>query len=183
MRDLRSIAGGILVCGGMFLSLRTHAQAGRRTPAEPVAQATVIASSQTLTRGVDRDPSGAVVRSIDDLPLGHRWLLVRNEAHPGGPGRLVLASGQFAASVPGGPPAAPRRPVVHAGERLIVEEDTPVATARLEAVALGAAFAGEPFEVRLKAGGNRVRVVALGPGRAALVPPPAGQPFSSGVRP
>jgi hypothetical protein len=59
-------------------------------------------------------------------------------------------------------------PVIRAGERLIVEESTPVVEARLEAVSLGPAAVGSPLDVRLKVGGKVVRAVALGPGRAAL---------------
>jgi hypothetical protein len=54
------------------------------------------------------------------------------------------------------------------GDRLIVEEDTPVASARLEALALGPASPGVEFMVRLRIGGKVMRVVALGPGRAAF---------------
>ena len=53
---------------------------------------------------------------------------------------------------------------------MVVEEHTAVVDARLEAVALGPAAIGSPFEVRLKIGGKVVRVVALAPGRAALAP-------------
>jgi hypothetical protein len=35
---------------------------------------------------------GQLVRIIDDPSLGDRWLLIRDPNHPGGPGRLVLAS-------------------------------------------------------------------------------------------
>jgi hypothetical protein len=59
-------------------------------------------------------------------------------------------------------------PVIHAGDRLIVEENTRVAVARLEAIAMGPALRGSPLNVRLSIGGNVVRAVALGPGRAAF---------------
>jgi flagella basal body P-ring formation protein FlgA len=60
--------------------------------------------------------------------------------------------------------------VIRAGDRLIVEENTAVVEARLEAVALGAAAPGSTFNVRLRIGGRVLRAVALGPGRAALAP-------------
>jgi hypothetical protein len=116
---------------------------------------------------------GAVVREIDDPPLGSRWLLTRNTIHPAGPGRLVPVWGGLTAPRPGVPPKtlpAPDSPVIRAGDPVIVEENTAVAEARLEGVALGAARAGAGLEVRLKVGGARVRAVALGPGRAALAP-------------
>jgi hypothetical protein len=60
-------------------------------------------------------------------------------------------------------------PVIRAGDRLIVEEHTAVVDAVLEARALNPAAAGAPLDVRLTMGGNVVRVVAVGPGRAALL--------------
>jgi flagella basal body P-ring formation protein FlgA len=60
------------------------------------------------------------------------------------------------------------RPVIRAGDRLVVEENTAVIEARLEAVALGPAALGSSFDVRLKLGGKVARAVALAPGRAAF---------------
>jgi hypothetical protein len=38
------------------------------------------------------DPvAGSVMRTIDDPNTGLRWILLRDESHPGGPGRLVPA--------------------------------------------------------------------------------------------
>jgi flagella basal body P-ring formation protein FlgA len=59
-------------------------------------------------------------------------------------------------------------PVIRAGDRLIVEEHTARVDVVLEARALNPAAAGSAFDVRLAIGGNRVRAIALGPGRAAL---------------
>jgi hypothetical protein len=128
--------------------------------------------------------------------------LVREGQQPGGPGRLLLAgqaqsrqaqsrqvqSGQVQAETvrkePGG---AARRiavapaelrflPVIRAGDRLVVEEHTPVVDALLEARALNPAAQGSALEARLSIGGRVVRVVALGPGRAELQPETGGQP-------
>jgi hypothetical protein len=60
--------------------------------------------------------------------------------------------------------------MIHAGDRLIVEENTALVEARLEAVALGPAQLGSPLNVRLTIGGHVVRVVALGPGHASFAP-------------
>ncbi|MGC9157977.1 MAG: hypothetical protein ACP5FH_03215 [Terracidiphilus sp.] len=119
---------------------------------------------------------GRVVREIDDPATGERWLLLRNERNPGGPEQLVLA-GVGA----GGADAAHARakslsqvpralPVIRTGDRLIVEEHTPVVDAELEALALGTATRGAALNVRLRIGGRVVRAVALGPGRAELAP-------------
>jgi hypothetical protein len=115
-----------------------------------------------------------IVREIDDPHTGDRWLLMRNGQFPGGPGRLVLAAahrnaaGGASGRVAGQPDEAQLIPVIRAGDRLIVEERTARVDAVLEARALNPAAAGAPLDVRLTIGGNVVRVVALGPGRAAL---------------
>jgi hypothetical protein len=114
--------------------------------------------------------SGEIVREIDDPHTGNRWLLMRDPSHPGGPGRLVAVASVRIRSSREGPGVEPLRPVIHSGERLIVEENTAVVEARLEAVALGPAVIGSPLDVRLRIGGKVVRAVALAPGRASLQP-------------
>jgi hypothetical protein len=123
--------------------------------------------------------TGDIVREIDDPRNGDRWLLIENESHPGGPGRLVLADAR------GGPGDASEAnetratkqatreadtlpPVIRAGERVVVEEHTAMVEAHLEAVAMAPAWVGSAFNVRLSIGGRIVRVVAEGPGRAIL---------------
>jgi hypothetical protein len=123
---------------------------------------------------------GEIVREIDDPHTGDRWLLMRDPSHPGGPGRLVLAesAGNQARQRQAGAELSQveLRPVIRAGERLIVEENTPVVEARLEAVALGPAVVGSPLDVRLRIGGRVVRAVALAPGRAAFQPESEARP-------
>jgi hypothetical protein len=115
-----------------------------------------------------------VVRVIDDPHTGDRWLLIRDRKNPAGPGRLVLtglrneAQQDWAVSESLGATSMLRRPVIHTGDRLIVEENTTFIEAHLEAVALGPASIGSPFNARLKIGGKVARVVALAPGRAAF---------------
>jgi hypothetical protein len=119
------------------------------------------------------------VREVDDPHTGVRWLLVRDWSHPGGPGRMVTAAefeSKEGVQLPGGwrdsrlGDSVSFRPVVRAGDRLVVEEHTRVVDAYLEAVALGPASVGSALNVRLKVGDRVVRAVALGPGRAAFVP-------------
>lgn len=123
--------------------------------------------------------AGNILREIDDPHTGLRWLLMRDTTRPGGPGRMVpFAVGQGEArpeSRIGLFPAPPWHerlplslPIIHTGDRLIIEESTPLVQARLEAVALGPALSGSPFKARLVLGGNVVRAVALAPGRAAF---------------
>jgi hypothetical protein len=58
--------------------------------------------------------------------------------------------------------------VIHAGDRLVVEEHTAVAQGYLDAVALNAAEVGGTLDIRLKIGSKVRRAVAIAPGRAAL---------------
>ena len=130
---------------------------------------------------------GRLIRVIEDPNLGERWLLLRDLDHPAGPGRLMHAAGGVSRVESGqtGKPAtaaalksmseAPR-PVIHAGDRVILEGISAVAVVHLEAVALGSAGAGSVFNARLQVGGKIVRAVALATGRAAL------QPLSGGWR-
>jgi hypothetical protein len=131
--------------------------------------------------------SGNVIREIDDFATGDRWLLVRDEANPAGPGRMVRVETGKVNSTGGtesvqarkgtkGPGAAPLHPVIHAGDAVIVEEHTSVVDARLEAMALGSAAVGAEFRARLKMGGKVLRVVALKAGRAELTPEREAQP-------
>jgi hypothetical protein len=118
-------------------------------------------------------PPGELLREIDDPHTGLRWLLFRDPAHPGGPGRLVPVSA--GAPQPAGSDNArlldpPLPPIIRAGDRVIVEQETPVIDARLEGTALGPAQPGSALRVRLRIGGQIVSAVALAPGRAALQP-------------
>jgi hypothetical protein len=117
---------------------------------------------------------GEVVREIDDPNTGDRWLLVRNDQFPGGPGRMVLVAAHR--NAPGGAVLqaaglageAQVLPVIRAGDRLIVEEHTARVDAVLEARAMNPAALGAAFDVRLTIGGHVMRAVALGPGHATL---------------
>ena len=126
-------------------------------------------STQAVT-----EPAGEILREIDDPHMGTRWLLMREAANAGGPGRLVRIGNPKSdtkdATQGDASGAARPRPLIHAGDALIVEEHTAVVDAWLEAVALGSAAAGAECRARLKIGGRVVRVVALGTGRAKLAP-------------
>jgi hypothetical protein len=128
-----------------------------------------LTSVETMGQGVQ----GAILREIDDPNTGDRWLLMRDEQHPGGPGRMVLVGGHR--NGPGGVVLAAGQaaqvaflPVIRSGDRLIVEEHTARVDAVFEARAISPAALGSAFDARLTIGGNVVRVVAMGPGRATL---------------
>lgn len=172
--------------GAAVLALWAASISCAQSPATIIPRAQVIlssgelpeASQESLTQG----ERGEVVREIDDPSTGDRWLLLRQGAVPGGPGRLVLAAGQRNAAAGMFERSARRTtksrllPVIRAGDRLIVEEHTAVADAVLEAQALGPAALGSTLDVRLTIGGRVVRAVALASGRAVLQP-------ETGVRP
>ena len=116
---------------------------------------------------------GEMLREIDDPNTGARWLLLRDNANPAGPGRLVLVGdieGNLASVLTGEAEqsGAAARPVIHTGDTLVVEEHSRIFDARLEAVALGSAIAGSEFRAQLKIGGKVVRAVAIAAGRAVL---------------
>jgi len=156
---------GALLILAVTLGARGQAPAGTETGSGPW-----IASAQRSP--VLAPAPGEIVRTIDDPHTGARWLLMRDLSHPGGPGRLLLVEGAGDRAAQNQPEMEPfraeLRPVLRAGDRLIVEENTPRVEARFEAVALGPAELGSVLAVRLTLGGKVVRAVALGPGRAML---------------
>ena len=145
-----------------------------------VAISGVAAPNRNRPEPPDLLPS-ELLREIDDPSLGQRWLLYRDPRHPAGPGRLVavgaaaLGRPEAASSAGQGPAAAPR-PVIRAGDRVVLEENTPVVEARLQAIALLPAFAGSPLKVRLLLGGKTVPAIAIAPGRVALARQPEEEP-------
>jgi len=154
--------------------------------ARPAGAALVVASSDRSVQ-----PSREIVRQIDDPATGERWLLERDPRHPGGPG-LMVPAGTGASALEREPmvharassgrrdagfetAAAPGVPLIRAGERLVVEEHTPLVDAELEAVAIEPALKGAEFNVRLAIGGRVVRAVALARGSAMLIPDDGGR--------
>jgi DMSO/TMAO reductase YedYZ molybdopterin-dependent catalytic subunit len=179
------IAALALTCA--LASLPARAQNSAPTSAHGAQPAAVSSTAASSLQ---------VVREIDDPNNGNRWILVRDWASPGGPGRLLLLAGSSAAaqhapapearpSAPSPPPSAPAlaavafaappspafaAPVIHPGDALIVEEKTPILEAWLAATALGTAPVGAQLSARLEIGGKVIRVRALAPGRATLNP-------------
>src|ERR1700683_4515900 len=116
-------------------------------------------------------PPGEMLQEIDAPNTAARWLLLRDNANPAGPGRLVLVGdieGNLASVLTGEAEQSggAARPVIHTGDTLVVEEHSRIFDARLEAVALGSAIAGSEFRAQLKIGGKVVRAVAIAAGRA-----------------
>jgi len=170
---------GLKAMGAMGLVWAIASAAGAQAPAGSRVQVLLSSGGPGQVESLGQ---AEIVREIDDPHSGDRWLLLRNAQVPGGPGHLVLVSAHRKGF--GGAPAqaatekeaAGLRPVIRAGDRLIVEEHTPLVDAVLEARALNPAAPGSVFDARLTIGGRVVRAVALGPGRAALQPETGARP-------
>lgn len=166
---------------------------------EPDTGPRVILSSGSAVEGAPRRLNPGVIREIDDPHLGIRWLLMADPRNAGGPGVLLptglnvavaavsidrglvptvpvaLSQGKPGVPVPvfaGGieEGTSPKAPILRAGERIVIEEHTPVADAALNAIALSSSALGGIFTARLTAGGAIVRAVAMGAGRAVFAP-------------
>lgn len=112
--------------------------------------------------------SVGILREIRDLHTGVRWLIVRDQHNPAGPG-VMMATDESAVLRPEvdsqnrGPSFA-----IQAGDRLLVEEHTVTADSYLDAIALERAQPGGDVHVRLTLGGKVVRVRAIAAGRAVF---------------
>ena len=172
-------SAGLFFVAASTACAQAPAVAGPDSGAQVMFSSGGLASADNPVQGMQRE----IVREIDDPNTGDRWLLMRNDQVPGGPGRLVLVAahrnltGGAALLLAGQTGKAQILPVIRTGDRLIVEEHTARVDAVLEARALNPAAAGASLDVRLTIGGTVVRVIALGPGRATL------QPMTTGVRP
>jgi hypothetical protein len=177
---LKKASGAEALVLGVTLAAcaQAPAVAGPDSGAQVMFSSGGLASAENLRSGAQ----GEIIREIDDPHTGDRWLLVRNDQLAGGPGRLVLVAAHHNASdgatVRSADQAREARflPVIRTGDRLIVEEHTARVDAVLEARALNPAMSGAALDVRLTIGGNVVRAIAMGPGRATLQP-------KTGVRP
>ncbi|HVJ07580.1 MAG TPA: flagella basal body P-ring formation protein FlgA [Acidisarcina sp.] len=125
--------------------------------------------------GMQRGDS-SVVRSIEDPALGKSWGLLKDCAHPGGPGRLVALAPPTAGAAKAGQgnatvAVAKREPVeIHAGETIALVEETSVVHLALQAIALESGAKGTRIKVRLVGGGSVLTAAVLGPGQAGLIP-------------
>jgi hypothetical protein len=175
---------GVEIGLGMFVlgTVLALATEGQTAAGEPAPGQSILSASPISQTGVAE--AREAVREIDDPHTGDRWMLMRGSSRPGGPGRLVLIekgeremhAQRAGHDTAGSPERVESLPVIHSGDRLVVEESTPVVEARLEAVALGPAMPGSTFNARLTIGGKVVRAVALAPGRAAFAPENAVRP-------
>ena len=146
---------------------------------------------------------GEIRREIADPCLGLHWRLIVDPSSSGKPGRLVLLdqNGTVNGSKVDGTHMLPATAtfdlasvLIRAGEHIVVDQDTGVIRARLSAVALESAVAGQRLRVRLIVGsglsrnteltapGPIVSTLATGAGEARWVStgqttPPASEPI------
>ncbi len=121
-----------------------------------------------------------LVREIADLTTKSRWLLLRNAVNPGGPGRLMQEkienAGLATPGSAGGHIDSSLRdtsvlpPIIRAGDRLVISEQSLKLDARFDGVAMQPSAAGGSFHVRLKFNGKIMIAIAQAPGRATLCP-------------
>jgi len=168
---------GVVLAVAAMLAAPHKASAQIREPGSP----DLHCKGNSVPAGRPQPEVRDLVREIDDPHSGQRWLLCRDAKHPEGPGRMVPAGGTSGAAAGAGTgqrtgagigklpgeAGADALPVIRAGDRVVLEEDSPMVEVRLEAVALGTAMAGGPLKVRLRIGGRVVRTVALAAGRVA----------------
>lgn len=136
-----------------------------------------LAAQARSADGVVEVKKPQAIRVIQDRHTGMRWILERTPENPGGPGRLVLLTdkapetSETTTSAKDSLQSEPApKPLIRAGDRLVVEEHSAVVDARLEGTALGPAIKGATFNVRLAIGGHVVRAIAVGMGYATIVP-------------
>jgi hypothetical protein len=135
-------------------------------------------AAQTFRNATNKPQIGStILRILKDPVLDSScWLLNRDPMHPEGPGRwfrtplknIPFPSDNAQLNPGSGVIRRPVHPVIRGGDQLVIEEDSDLVEARLQAVALGPAVQGEPLEVRLRTTGMVLRAVALGAGRASI---------------
>ena len=171
--NLKNLAAGLLLlCSWPVAALKPA------TDPSAAPQMRIEVRGQAVEASHPQIPGGNVgtqtqsQRQIVDPCLGTRWQLIADSQHPERPGRMVLlTSGVYRVSNPSHDgstlPPAPvptALPVIRAGDRITVLQQTSILRARLQAVALESAATGQTLRVRLLGGtdtltGNRGTVV------------------------
>lgn len=133
----------------------------------------MLAVSLVMVAGLaaqERTADESVVTERTDLATGAHWVLMRDASNPAGPARWMrdAADGQMGAGSRVDPGAGKQSTVIHAGDRIVLEERTRVLEARFEATALTGAKSNEPLRVRLTIGGRVLLARAVAPGLAEI---------------
>jgi hypothetical protein len=148
-------------------SQRTGKQFRRSLPAALLAcsigQILMSGSAWAAPVALPGTARGEIRREIADPCLGFHWRLIVDPAGQGRPGRLVLldqngttagGSASSAHTVLAPAASAPESAlvIIRAGEHVVVDQDTGVVRARLNAIALESAAFGQRLRVRLIVG-------------------------------
>lgn len=160
VRIARTIVGLLALAGALAVAAETMG-------GKDAAPAVIVSSGPLVSS------AAPVVREINDPALGVLWLLIKDPQHSGGPGKFVMVDktkGLRSADASALQGIEQALPVIHAGERVVVEEHSAVVDARLEGTALEPALQGAPLRVRLKLSGQVVHAIAQASGRALLAP-------------
>jgi hypothetical protein len=116
-------------------------------------------------------------RLFEDPSTHLYWMRMPDPAHPAGPAKLIplTAADRVSIQVQRCAVTGPmsnhlnrRLPVIFARDTVVVEQQTPVSTVRLQATALTSARAGDSLRVRLKSNERVLSVIADGPHLARL---------------
>lgn len=152
-----------------------------------IAQILMFSSASAAPVALRDTASGEIRREIADPCLGFHWRLIVDPAGQGRPGRLVLLdqNGTTAGGSMNGAHTVlasaasmldSASVIIRAGEHVVVDQDTGVVRARLNAIALESAASGQQLRVRLIVGpglsrnglSRNVELTAPGPVVSAL---------------
>ena len=112
--------------------------------------------------------SQRIVSERTDPGTGARWVLMRDAEHPAALAHWVLVEAGKERAVGAGAEATGEKLMIHAGDKIVVEEQTAVMSAWLEATALTSAGSGGELRVRLAIGGRVLVVRAIAPATAEM---------------
>jgi hypothetical protein len=131
--------------------------------------AALIVINVVLTCGLTAQSTagGKIVNERTDRSTGARWVLMRDVEHPAAPAHWVLADAGKEKAGAGSKATEPKL-AIHPGDKIVVEEETTVLNAWLEATALTGAENGGELRARMKIGGRIFAVRAIAPGTAEL---------------
>jgi hypothetical protein len=103
-----------------------------------------------------------------DPGTGARWVLMRDAEHPAALAHWVLVEAGVERAAGAGAEATGRKLMIRAGDKIVVEEQTSVMSAWLEATALTSAGSGGELRARLAIGGRVLAVRAIAPKTAEM---------------
>ena len=125
----------------------------------------VLACGLTAQQGA---VGGRIVSERTDPGTGARWVLMRDAEHPAALAHWVLVEAGKERAAGAGATTTEQKLMIHAGDKIVVEEQTAVMSAWLEATALTSAGSGSELRARLAIGGRVLAVRAIAPNTAEM---------------